>query len=490
MSEAPRPSRLGLGTKVSYGFGSVAQATAGAALSQSTITYFLVRVIGLHPAVVGLVVLISLSIDAVLDPVIGRLSDTLRTPWGRRHPFMYASALPIALAIFLMWRPPHQFSPEEVAAYTLILLIVLRLCVSLYQIPSDALIPELAPDYHERTSLISFRYFFAFAGGLVVFLVMQFVFLRKDASHPLGQNDPAAYASFGVFAAILTFGAILISSATTHRYIPGLWQAPVRRQTLMAAIREVLATLGNPSLISVMGAGLLAGVAGGITSTLSAFMDYYFWGLSPQLVGFIGLLVAPSSIIAVIAAPFLSRVLDKKRTMLVVFTLAIVSGVIPVVLRLVGLLPPNGSPVIPILLAGDRFFSNAFALIGYVIIGSMIADVAEDNAVKTGVRSEGLLFAASNLLPKFTAGIGGMLGAVILEVVRFPTGAQTSHLDFVDPAIMRNMALLWLPAALLLNLGAVSMLLFYRLDRSSHEANLESLSHTGAFIEPPADVFT
>jgi Na+/melibiose symporter-like transporter len=465
----------------------VAQATAGAALSQATITYFLVRVIGLHPAIVGLVVFASLAVDAVLDPVIGRVSDTLRTPWGRRHPFMYASALPISLAIFLLWRPPHGVSPEAIAAYTLVLLIVLRLCVSLYQIPSDALTPELAPDYHDRTSLISFRYFFAFAGGIGVFLVMQTVFLRKDASHPLGQNDPAAYASFGVLAAVLTFAAILISSAATHRYIPSLWRAPQRRQSMFDALREVFATLGNPSLIAVMGAGLLAGVAGGVTATLNAFMNYYFWGLSPQLVGVIGFLVAPSSLLAVFVAPHLSRALDKKRTMIAVFTLAILGGVIPVGLRLLGLLPPNGAPMIPVILVADGFFSGTLSLIGYIIVGSMIADVAEDNAVKTGVRSEGLLFAASNLLPKFTAGIGGLLGALILEVVRFPIGAQKSQIDFVDPTIMRHMALLWLPSTLVLNLAAVSTLFFYRLNRSSHEANLEALSHTPAFIEPPSD---
>ena len=488
MSDASNPARLGLATKVSYGFGSVAQATAGAALSQATITYFLVRVIGLRPAIVGTVVFISLAIDSVFDPLIGRLSDTLRTPWGRRHPFMYASALPIALAIYLLWRPPHGVSQSAVAAYTLILLIVLRLCVSLYQIPSDALTPELAPDYHDRTGLISYRYFFGFAGGIGVFLVMQTVFLRKDASHPLGQNDPAAYASFGVLAAILTFGAILISSAATHRYIPRLWVAPQRRQSMLDAIREVFATLGNPSLIAVMGAGLLSGVAGGITATLNAFMNYYFWGLSPQLVGAIGFLVAPSSVLAVIVAPILSRTLDKKRTMLTVFTLAILGGVIPVGLRLLGMLPPNSSPAIPIILIVDGFFSNTLALIGYIIVGSMIADVAEDNAVKTGVRSEGLLFAASNLLPKFTTGIGGLLGALILELVRFPLGAQKSHVDFVDPTVMRNMALMWLPANLVLNFAAVSMLFFYRLDRSSHEANLEALSHTPAFMEPPSDL--
>jgi Na+/melibiose symporter-like transporter len=491
LTDTPAPSRLGFATRVSYGFGSVAQATAGAALSQGTITYFLVRVMGLHPAVVGLVLFVSLAIDAVLDPLIGRLSDTLRTPWGRRHPLMYASAAPIALAIFFLWRPPHEFPPAAIAVYTLVLLIVLRLCVSLYQIPSDALTPELAPDYHERTTLISFRYFFAFVGGIAMSLVVQLVFLRRDASHPLGQNDPAGYANMGLLAAVVTFVAILVSSAATHRYIPRLWRAPTRRQSLWAGIREVLATLGNPALLTVMGAGLLSGVSTGLTGTISLFMSYYFWQLSPQVLGLIGFSIAPSSVIAVLVAPFLSRALGKKRTMLTVFTLAILGNTIPVSLRLLGLMPPNGSPVIPIVLVADGLFSNTLALIGFVIVTSMIADVAEDNAVKTGVRSEGVLFAASNLLPKFTTGIGAILGAGILVLVHFPVGAQTSRIDHVDPVIMRNMALAWLPAFLALNLTAVMLLLFYRLNRDTHEANLEALSRVGATLaEPPtATVF-
>ncbi len=484
MTEASSAPRLGIVTKVSYGLGSVAQATAGVALSQSLITFFLVRVIGMRPGVVGLLILVSLGIDAVFDPVIGRLSDTLRSPWGRRHPFMYASAVPIALAIVFFWRTPHGLSQFELAVYSLVLLVIVRLSVSLYQIPSDSLLPELAPDYHERTGLVSFRYFFAYLGGTVLALLQGLVYLRKDASHPLGQYDRAAYGSFGLMVALVTFAAILISTGATHRFIRTLWSAPVRKQTMMQSLREIIATFANPSLVVVMGAGLLAGISGGISSTLGLFMTYYFWGLTPQLGSIIGLLSAPSFFIGVVVAPILSRKLDKKRTMLAVFALAIVSGVVPPALRLLGLLPLNGSIWIPVVLVADGLFSGTLALVGYIIIGSMIADVTEDNAVKTGMRSEGLLFAASNLLPKFAPGIGGLIGAVILELVHFPVGAQTSAIDYVDPTIMRNMVLLWLPATMGLNVLAVTLLLFYRLDRSSHEANLQALRSADTLMDP------
>jgi Na+/melibiose symporter-like transporter len=485
VSEAARPPRLGLATKVSYGLGSVAQGVGTVALSTTIINYYLVRVVGLRPAVVGLVILVSLVIDAVLDPAIGRWSDTFRSRLGRRHPFMYASALPIALAIAFLWRHPSGLSNDALAIYVLVMLIVLRLCGGLYQIPSDALAPELAPDYHERTGLISWRWFFGLFGALVVSVILNAVFLRKDASHPLGQNDPDAYAKFGVVAAIIVFVSIIASAAATHRYIPYLKPAPDRRQSAGQSLREIVHVLSNPSLLAIMASGLISGVAGGISATLTGFMNYYFWGLTPQVVAGMTALAAPAAIVGVVTAPMLSRALDKKRTMITVFTLSIFTGVIPVSLRLLGVLPPNGSPLIPLILVADLFVAGTLGLIGFVIIGSMVADVVEDSAVKTGVRSEGLLFAANGLLPKITTGVGGLVGNLMLEFVHFPAKAQLGGLDVVDPAIMRHLALVSLPIGAVLNLASVAVLLFYRIDRGTHEANLEALRLAASVGEPP-----
>jgi Na+/melibiose symporter-like transporter len=477
--------RLTLATKVSYGLGSVAQGVGGVVLSTAVINYYLVSVVGLRPAVVGAVILISLVIDAVLDPAIGRWSDTFRSPLGRRHPFMYASALPIALATCFLWRQPAGLSPEGLAGYVLGMLIVLRLAGGLYQIPSDALAPELAPDYHERTGLLSWRWFFGVFGALALAIILNVVFLRRDAHHPLGQNDAAGYARFGVVAAILVFVCIIASSLATQRYIPYLKPAPTRRQSLAQSAREIASILSNPSLLVVMASGLFSGVAAGINNSLLGFMNFDFWRLTPQVVGALIGAAAPATIIGVIAAPILSRALGKKGTMITVFTLSIFTGVIPVSLRLLGLLPPNGSPLIPVILAADFFVVAALGLTGAVIIGSMIADVVEDTAVKTGVRAEGLLFAANGLLPKITAGLGVVVGNLMMEFVHFPAIAQQNPAIPVDPAIMRHLAIVSLPAGAILNLIAVAVLMFYRLDRGSHEANLEALRLAASVIDPP-----
>jgi Na+/melibiose symporter-like transporter len=111
--------------------------------------------------------------------------------------------------------------------------------------------------------------------------------------------------------------------------------------------------------------------------------------------------------------------------------------------------------------------------------------VVEDSAVKTGVRSEGLLFAANGLLPKLTTGIGVLAGNLMLEFVRFPAAAQGGRIVAVDPAIMRHLALISLPVGAVLNLIAVSVLIFYRIDRGAHEANLEALRLAATVTEPP-----
>ena len=369
------------------------------------------------------------------------------------------------------------------------MLITVRLAGGLYQIPSDALVPELAPDYDDRTTLLSYRWFFGIIGLAVMGFVMQAVFLRKDASHPLGQYDPKAYAAFGLTAGLVVFGAILISSAATHRYIPTLSRPPAERRSFGESLREMAATLANPSLAVVMISGLFSGVAGGLAGSLEAFMRYYFWGLTPQVAAVIGVFVVPAAITGIVLAPWASRRFGKKRTMMAVFFLSIFAGVIPPVLRLIGVLQIGSPLIVPILIV-DGFIAGALALMGFVIIGSMVADVAEDAAVKTGVRSEGLLFATNGLLPKITNGLGIVAGNLMLEAAHVPVGAAAATAGLVASPVMRHLVLMSLPTGIVLNVIAVSVLVYYRIDRGAHEANLEALRLAAMIGDPPTALAT
>jgi GPH family glycoside/pentoside/hexuronide:cation symporter len=100
--------------------------------------------------------------------------------------------------------------------------------------------------------------------------------------------------------------------------------------------------------------------------------------------------------------------------------------------------------------------------------------------VKTGVRSEGLLFAVNGLLPKVTAGIGAFGGTLIVAAVHFPAHAQQGT---VDPHILHNLGLVYLPISATLSAGAIFVLRFYRIDQATHERNLNNLREAAAIAE-------
>ena len=98
--------RVPMGAKLTYGLGAVAYG-----IKDNGYTTFLLlfynQVVGLPAGAVGTIIAIALIFDAMLDPFVGFLSDRTHTRWGRRHPWLYASALPIALSWLMLWHPPE-----------------------------------------------------------------------------------------------------------------------------------------------------------------------------------------------------------------------------------------------------------------------------------------------------------------------------------------------------------------------------------------------
>jgi Na+/melibiose symporter-like transporter len=179
-----------------------------------------------------------------------------------------------------------------------------------------------------------------------------------------------------------------------------------------------------------------------------------------------------ASLVGTVLAPRLSKIFGKKEAALLGYLAGAAGELIPYFLRMADWMPQNGDArVFYIVTAGRVVTICAWSITG-VCISAMIADLVEDNAVKTGRRSEGFLFAADSLFKKIASAGGPALSGLILSVVHFPVGAKKGH---VDPAILHNLILLYVP--LLIAIYAVSMgiMAFYNIDRTSHAANLEAL---------------
>ena len=102
MSEHAEFKKPGLlSTKLYYGIGSVAYGVKDNGFAYFLLLYYN-QVLGLPAQWVGGAIMVALIFDAISDPIVGYASDNLHSRWGRRHPFMYAAAVPVAFSFYLL----------------------------------------------------------------------------------------------------------------------------------------------------------------------------------------------------------------------------------------------------------------------------------------------------------------------------------------------------------------------------------------------------
>ena len=97
--------------------------------------------------------------------------------------------------------------------------ILVRFLISLYEVPSSALLAELTHDYDERTSMFGYRYFFGWTGGLSMTMLGFGVFFHASPRFPQGQLDPANYPANALTACIVMVVAIFVSAFGTQKFL-------------------------------------------------------------------------------------------------------------------------------------------------------------------------------------------------------------------------------------------------------------------------------
>ena len=462
---------VGLPTKLLYGLGSVANAIKARGLSTFLLIFYN-QVVGLPPQMVSTAIFIALIFDAFCDPLVGQISDNFRSPWGRRHPFMYAAAIPVSVAFFLIWNPPSGWSQGELFAYMLVCLLVIRLFDTFFELPSSALAPELSEDYNGRTTLIALRGMFGVFGGLGMTLLVYQVFMKENPDGSGGITERAGYFGYSLFASIVIFCVILISTTGTFKQIPYLRQPPVRKIGLGQMAREIASTLNNRSFLVATAAGMFIAIAFGLKNALDIYFALYFFLLTQTQLSILTAVGVIASLMGVALAPRAGAGLGKKHAAILMFIGALSTSVMPLTLSLMHLAPAAGSENMFRFLMVEMFFSTTMATITGVLLSSMIADVVEDSEVKTGRRSEGLLFSADNLFKKIVSGMGVLISGSLLAYVNFPSNAKRGE---VDPEILRNLAMIYLPTAVLMFAVAILCLFAFKIDKAAHESNLEKL---------------
>jgi Na+/melibiose symporter-like transporter len=471
ISESVRRRIGSLSTKLFYGFGSVAFGVKDQGFA-TFLLFFYNQVLRAPVQMVGAAIAIALAFDAFADPIVGQISDNLRTRWGRRHPFMYASALPVAIAYFFLWNPPH-LQARALFFYLVGIIIVVRTFITMYEIPSSALVAELTPDYDQRTSFLGYRYLFGWLGGLTMTLLAFGVFFVATKEYPQGQLNPAGYVKYSIAACAMMVFAILVTSIGTHRFIPYFNVPPERRLTLGRVVVEMAQTLKNRNFIVLVISALFAAIAGGALASLNTYFYTFFWGLTAQQIFFLSIIAVIAPVLALFLAPAFSSRVGKKSAAMTLWIVATVFYWFPMAARLLGAFPKNGDPLLLPLFALMQTTGTMFSIACSITISSMTADVVEDSQRITGRRSEGLFFASNAFVLKATSGMGILVATQMLAFVHFPAHADPRLLD---PQIPKNLALAYFPVTFVLYAVALGCLSFYKISRASHEENLRRLA--------------
>ncbi len=462
----PGQEKLPVSLKVVHGFGSIAYGVKENGFATFLLIFYN-QVMGIDAALVGAAIMIALIADAFVDPFIGELTDRTNTRWGRRLPWLYGAPIPLALAWLALWHPP-QGSDALMLGWLVGWAIIVRSLVSMCEVPSVALVPELTADYDERTVLMRYRFLFGWAGGLVLLIAAYAVFFREA-----GETDPAGYDAYALAGAIAMAGAVLLSAAGQHKRIAKP-SPPMPESTggFGQVLRDMRQTLSNRAFLWLVFAALFGFVNQGIAFALTNYMLGFVWLFGQGEKTAYALLLFLTMIAAFVIVAPLARKLGKRRAAIVSGAAALAFNTILFLAYYFSLVPlTDGKPSVPVIFA-LIFLGNSGAITLSILSSSMMADVVEASQAETGRRSEGLFFAGYFFMQKCATGIGIFIAGQVLSFALFPQDAKPGE---VGSAILGNLALGYVMTLLVVGIVGLLVMRRFPIERADHEARLAKL---------------
>ena len=412
------------------------------------IFFYLVGILKIEPALAGTIIFISKIFDVFTDPLVGLWSDRIKSPRGRRRPFLFWGAFVSAASFALIFTTPIFESQWVTAGYVLVALCIYAGGYTLFNIPYMAMPAEMTDNYHERSSIHAYRIVFVSLGSFIAASVAPAVL------EWLGKTEPSSYASIGLVCAALIFGSMMTSYFATAkaRFTPA--NTGISRLSADAS-----AIVGNKLFLRLIGvkfAQLL-----GMQTTQAAMIFFIVQSLQLKLDIFLlfGIVTTTTSILV---APILVRFSKRYGKRNTYYVAAAANITYSLSWSLAGPGEPNWAIAL-------RAFLVGIAIVGNVVMAmSMLTDIINLDARRTGVRREGAYTALYSFVEKFTAALGPLIIGFALSLANFNTKLPPNvpQGGNVDTALL--FAVSWLPA--FFGLIAVWLLSGYKLTESDINA--------------------
>lgn len=407
-----------------YGLGGAAPAVKEAAYTMFVLLFY-TQVLGLGGTVTGLIIALSLIWDGISDPLVGSLSDRLHSRWGRRHPFMALSVLPLGLGFVGLFSPPQAVVENStwLAGWLLFWSLWVRTFVTTFAIPHLALSAEMTSDYHERSQVLGARLacMFLFA---VLLPAAGMLWIFPQAGGVDGRFEAGNYPLYGVLSCLVVWLTTSLSTAGTRQHARNAPQPVTGRISLLQLGRDLWRTLDNRNFRYLIAYDMAATGAYGVITSLNMLVWTFFWGFTALQVSII--LSLPSLLaVALVTASLgsLSRRIPKPRLVQLALSGLILNCLWLYPAALLGWLPDNASLLFWLNFLFMFFFMYLF-LLRLINSTSIVADLTDEHELAHGVRQEGGYFAVINFVSKLATVIGPLYGGLALDLVGLETGMR------------------------------------------------------------------
>ncbi|WP_052572693.1 MFS transporter [Haloferula sp. BvORR071] len=408
------------------------------------LTYYYVDVWGIPAAVLLWMLPLIRGADAIADVGMGLLADRTQTRWGKFRPYLLWGAIPYGLCGYLMFAAP-DFGEQGKVIYAYITYGLMMLSYTVINVPYSSLLGVISPSSRTRTQAATFRFIGAFAGALLISLLV------RPLVRALGGDDEIQGFKFtmAIFATLSVIMFLITFASTRERVTP----PPGQESHALGEIRELLRN--RPWLILLL-ASILSTAFIALRSGSTLFYFKYvagddgsslLWGLDRSTIfltaGALGLLLGTACL-----SPIARRV-DKK------YYAAGLSMITGLCFAAFYLVPSHAFGLQIALNLIAQFCAGPTSALTWALYG----DVADYGEWKFGRRSTGLVYSASLFSIKSGILVGGFLLPLFLD-----------QFGFVRNASQSEQAMLGITLAFTLVPGAIALLkgitlLLYPLDQ-------------------------
>ncbi len=385
--------------------------------------------LGLSAFWLGAAMIIPRLWDALVDPFIGHVTDNVRTPWGRRRPFLLIGGIAVALSFVMMWWVPKGEvvqawfgTPEAYSwfqiSYILFALIIFFTSCTFFEIPHGALGMEMSPDYHERTRLFSAK---SFLGNLFAMgTPWLFALANLEFFKGVGGNEVD-----GMRWVSMLIAAILIPMSFWWFFAcrePGFELA--KQQERKPFWNEMRAATSNKTFLKLV--AIIFTLATGFNFVgLQGYyiIIFYIYGGDKEaagpLLGITGTVWAVTGLVSVLFLNGLSQRFGKNRTLGVAILLMLCAQASKIVCY---------NPQYPYLVLFPTILLSAGMLMFFTLGSSMLGDVCDEDELHTKTRSEGVYCSVYWWFIKMGTALASFVTGALILFTQFDQ-KQTTGID-------------------------------------------------------------